>query len=111
MTGPKAVRIKDDGSRQRLLEGRPATSGMKSGYVKLEEGGSVGRHSTKEREEALVIMEGEARVCCEGSEPLMAKAESVVYIPPDTPHDVINAGRGPLRYVYVVSPAGERLSG
>ena len=100
---PIIVRLEGGEKYQRLLGGEPATRGMKSGNVTLKPGESVGEHSTSGREEAIIILEGEAEVTC-GSDKLAAGADTLVYIPPETPHDVRNPGAGPLRYVYVVSP-------
>ena len=64
-----------------LLEGVPQTTGMRSGFVHLKPGETVG-HANK---------------------PFIAPA--FVYIPPATRHNVANTGTGPLEYVYVVAPA------
>ena len=41
-----------------LLNGSPQTSGMRSGFVRLQPGNSVGWHSTGQNEESLVILHG-----------------------------------------------------
>jgi mannose-6-phosphate isomerase-like protein (cupin superfamily) len=100
---PLVVRLSDGGARfQRLLAGAGDTAGMKSGYMTLKPCESVGEHSTENREEALIILEGEARISFDGRAEVSAPAGSLVYIPAQTRHDVRNEGPGLLRYIYVV---------
>ncbi len=89
---------------QRLLPGIPATAGMKSGYVTLKPGESVGEHKTEAKEEAIIILEGEAEVYGEGKILFTVQGPNFIYIPPETNHDIKNSGDKPLRYVYVVAP-------
>jgi len=90
-----------------LLKGVPQTAGMRSGFVRLLSGATVGWHTTGEHEESLVILQGQGEALIEGhtNEPFTAPA--VVYIPPATRHNIKNTGREPLQYVYVVSSAKE----
>ena len=78
---------------------------MRSGLVVLATQKSVGRHSTGQNEEVLIVLEGKGEMLFSGR-PLVAGAgQSRVYCPPRTVHDVKNTGHGVLRYVYVVSAA------
>lgn len=88
-----------------LLRGRPQTAGMRSGFVRLKAGESVGWHTTGTNEESLVILHGrgEARLEGQSSRPFVAPA--FAYIPPATRHNVTNTGEEPLEYVYVVAAA------
>ena len=88
-----------------LLIGAPATVTMRSGYVVLGPGQSVGRHSTGRYEEELVVLEGTGRLIIRGGPELALNGRSVAYSPPNTEHDVTNTGATPLRYVYVVAKA------
>ena len=90
---------------QSLLRGRPETAGMRSGLVVLAPGAALGKHNTGAHEEQLIVLEGEGEFRIEGAEPLAINGESTVYCPPHREHDVVNTGRGPLRYVYVVAEA------
>ncbi len=100
----KIAALRGDERYQRLLAGIPETEGMKSGYVVLQPGESVGAHSTAEKEEAIIILEGSLRVVVDGKPSCTAKRGELVYIPPQTVHDMTNAGADPARYVYVVAP-------
>ena len=88
-----------------LLEGVPQTAGMRSGFVRLQPGASVGWHTTGQHEEELVVLRGEGSAVIEGqaAQPLVAPA--IAYVPPNTRHNVRNTGKEPLEYVYVVAPA------
>jgi hypothetical protein len=88
-----------------LLQGIPQTAGMRSGFVRLKPGGSVGWHTTSQNEEALVVLRGRGEALLEGQPGRALEAPMLVYIPPATRHNVANTGDEPLEYVYVVAPA------
>ena len=87
-----------------VLSGPPTTVGMRSGYVVLAAGASVGRHSTERYEELIVVLGGAGELRLTGRSPLALREGAVAYSPPNTEHDVINTGTAPLRYLYVVAP-------
>lgn len=91
-----------------LLSGVPQTAGMRSGFVRLKPGRSVGRHTTGRHEESLVILRGEGAALIEGQPKRSFAAPHFLYIPPATLHNVENTGRDVLEYVYVVAPAAKR---
>ena len=91
-----------------LLRGAPQTAGMRSGFVRLKPGQSVGWHATGQNEEALVILHGQGEALLEGQSKRTFTAPELVYIPPATRHNLENTGSGPLEYVYVVAPAKAR---
>ena len=90
---------------QQLLGGPPQTGGMRSGRVVLKPGEDMHRHSTKGNEELLVFLQGKARLLL-GTETVAMEAGQVLYIPPQTEHEVHNDGPDDLRYIYIVAPAG-----
>jgi quercetin dioxygenase-like cupin family protein len=96
---------KSDNGILPILTGPPETVTMKSGYVVLEPGRSVGKHSTEHHEEMLIILEGQGEMLFDDGSKLELKARTALYCPPDTEHDVRNTGTGTLRYVYVVANA------
>ena len=87
-----------------LLQGEPQTAGMRGGFVRLNPWEAVGWHTTGEHEEALVILHGSGEAQVEGQEPMKIESRMMVYIPPQTRHNVQNTGRELLEYVYVVAP-------
>ncbi len=92
-----------------VLRGPPATVGLRSGYVVLTPGTSVGRHSTEEYEELIVVLGGVGELRLTGQSPLALREGTVAYSPPHTEHDVFNTGKVPLRYLYVVAPSRHQV--
>ena len=91
-----------------LLKGEPQTAGMRSGFVRLAPGVSVGWHTTGQNEEALVVLRGRGEARLEGEPARSFTAPTLVYFPPATRHNVANTGNETLEYVYVVAPAKAR---
>lgn len=88
-----------------VLIGPPQTVKTRSGHVVLAPGKSVGRHSTEDNEEVLVIFEGTGEFTVEGGPTLKMSPDVILYCPPGKFHNVTNTGTGPLRYVFVVGKA------
>jgi len=88
-----------------LLKGAPQTTSMRSGFVRLKSGETVGWHTTGGNEEALVILHGQGEALIDGQASQKFAAPMLVYIPPATCHNVKNTGKELLEYVYVVAPA------
>jgi len=86
----------------------PQTSGMRSGFVRLKPGETVGWHTTGQHEEALVVLHGTGEAQIEGRASLAVASEMLVYIPPATRHNVKNTGDILLEYVYVVAPIASK---
>jgi mannose-6-phosphate isomerase-like protein (cupin superfamily) len=91
-----------------LLHGKPQTAGMRSGFVRLAPGETVGWHSTGKYEETLVILKGRGEALIKGRAGMPFEAPHLVYIPPAAEHNVKNTGSQFLEYVYVVAPAGSQ---
>jgi quercetin dioxygenase-like cupin family protein len=107
-TDPRAKVIKADVHGQdyvRLLGGPPETCSMRSGAVTLQPGQTIGWHSTRANEEAIIVLEGEGTLLLNKDQNLSLRAGEVAYCPPETEHDVRNSGSGVLRYIYVVAKA------
>jgi quercetin dioxygenase-like cupin family protein len=86
-----------------LLGGPPDSVSIRSGYVELAPGDSVGLHSTEDYEEMIVPLSGCGQLISPGADPLPITNNFIVYNPPHTPHDVMNTGDVPLRYIYIVT--------
>ena len=102
---PQTLPLKCPGGDCPLLQGIPQTAGMRSGFVRLKPGASVGWHTTGQNEESLVILRGRGTALVEGQPGHPFEAPMLVYIPPATRHNVTNTGDAILEYVYVVAPA------
>jgi quercetin dioxygenase-like cupin family protein len=87
-----------------LLKGAPQTTGMRSGFVRLKPGATVGWHTTGKHEESLVILHGQGEALIDGQAKQTFVAPAFAYIPPATRHNVLNTGSDALEYVYVVAP-------
>jgi mannose-6-phosphate isomerase-like protein (cupin superfamily)/predicted enzyme related to lactoylglutathione lyase len=94
-----------DAGHQELLSGPPASVGMRSGLVVLAPGKSVGKHSTEEHEEMIIVLEGHGQMILSDGKKVDVNPQAVAYSPPGTEHDVINTGSELLRYIYVVASA------
>ncbi len=101
----KIVKLEGQERYTRLLAGLPQTRGMKAGLVVLKPGEEIGEHSTEEKEEALVILSGQAEIFCAPCPAQIVPADSLVYIPAQTKHNVKNIGSQTLKYVFIVTPA------
>lgn len=102
---PLALSLQCPGGDCPLLRGVPQTAGMRSGYVRLKPGETVGWHTTGKNEESLVILTGRGEARLEGQPVRAFSAPALIYIPPNLKHNVANTGQGMLEYVYVVAPA------
>jgi len=91
------------GNFQRLLAGPPETHRLKSGYVTLKKGEEVGAHSTIGKEEVIVVLGGKGKAVFKKLPSRIIEKDSLLYIPPDTEHNIKNIGSHPLRYVYVTA--------
>jgi len=78
---------------------------MRSGFVRLKPGETVGWHTTGQNEEALVILRGEGAALVDGHPNQTFAAPALAYIPPVSRHNVQNTGKEQLECVYVVAPA------
>lgn len=76
--------------------------GMRSGFVVLNSGKSVGLHNTEYKEEAIIILKGKANISY-GSKSTTVREGSFIYVPRNTFHNVENVGNVPLKYVYVTT--------
>ncbi len=86
-----------------LLGGPPESMTMKSGAISLQPGQCVGKHNTGDKEEILVVLEGEGTLVIGENKRQKMSVDTVQYIPPETDHDVINTGPSALRYIYVTA--------
>ena len=88
-----------------VFSGPPETVTMRSGSIVLAPSKNVGRHTTGNNEEVLVVFSGSGEMRLGDGTILNLKPYVILYCPPDTEHDVFNTGSEPLRYVYLVARA------
>jgi len=88
---------------KRLFGDSRKKKGLSSGFVTLKRGKSVGLHTTGKKEEIIVVFEGKAQIDIKGKH-LILKEKTMLYIPPNTLHDVKNIDARPLKYLYITAP-------
>lgn len=83
----------------------PESRSMKSSKVVLSPGEEVGEHVTERKEEIIIVLRGTATIVKENKNFRVCETESH-YIGEGIKHNVINATKKPLEYVYVVNLLG-----
>ncbi|MCX5687414.1 MAG: cupin domain-containing protein [Candidatus Omnitrophica bacterium] len=104
----KNVKLESGAKYQRLFNKDSGTSGMKSGHITLKEGEEIGEHSTNDLEEALVILKGNGQLVINNEKVIDFEADTVLYVPSGTIHNVKNIGKEILEYIFVTSYASEK---
>jgi mannose-6-phosphate isomerase-like protein (cupin superfamily) len=84
--------------------GAGKSAAMHSGRVVLSPGKDVGKHSTGDHEELIIVLSGEGELEVTGIGRTKIRAGMVAYNPPQAEHNVINTGKEPLAYIYIVAP-------
>ncbi len=87
---------------KRLLGSSSIKGGLCSGFVSLKKGESIGAHSTKKKEELLIVIKGKGSADIEGRK-IYLKEGQVLFIPSNTLHDIRNYSARLLAYVYVTA--------
>lgn len=99
----KVIALESTAKELPILNGPPETVSMRSGLILLQPGEAVGKHSTGQHEEVLIVLEGSGEMRFHDGTHLPVEARHAIYCPPETEHDVVNTHSTPLRYVYVVA--------
>lgn len=93
-----------DSTEYQSLFKSPKTCGMHAGRVYLKGGDECGQHSTLDREEMLVFLAGKGQAVIGEDKTIEVGTGKVLYIPPQTPHNVKNVSAEPLIYIFCVVP-------
>jgi len=105
----KIVKLEFNSKYQRLFNRNSGTCGIKAGHVILKKGEEIEEHSTNDKEEALVVLKGKGRLVINKKENLDFEDSAVLYVPPETIHNVKNIGKGILEYIFITSNAKQKL--
>lgn len=105
MNKPFIELLDDKAEHQPLLTGAPQTGGMRSGKVKLLPGQNCGAHSTGINEEMLIFLSGQGQAIIGNGKTLEVGEGKIIYIPPQTIHNIINNSNEPLVYIFCVASA------
>lgn len=103
---PFIATLSEKTKHQLLLRGTPQTNGMRSGRVFLPPGRDCGEHSTESNEEMLVFLSGLGQAIIGKDKILEVGKGKIIYIPPQTVHNIINNSDEPLCYIYCAAPTG-----
>ncbi len=101
----KIVKLVSGSKYQRLFSPDSGTCGIKAGHVILEKKEEIGEHSTSGREEALIILKGKGQLIINKEDCLDFEDNTVLYVPPQTTHNVKNTGNRTLEYIFITSNA------
>jgi quercetin dioxygenase-like cupin family protein len=101
---PKVIVLDPQGKDcLRLLGGPPETSTMHFGLVTLHPTKNVGKHTTEDYEELVIVLAGRGEMRITEGEMLVCTKGEVAYCPAHAEHDVYNIGPKELRSIYVVA--------
>jgi len=101
--GARLVKLESGERYQRLFSKESGTFGVKSGHVILKPGENIGVHSTNAKEEIIIILKGRGEAIIGKKDILRIDKDSVLYIPPDTNHDIENTDSDVLEYIFITS--------
>ena len=99
----KLIKLESKEKYQRLISKELGRYGIKAGHIVLKPGGTIGEHSTDEKEEIIVVTKGKGEAIIGGESILDIDKNFVLYIPPDTYHDIKNTGSESLEYIFITS--------
>ncbi|MDD4980100.1 MAG: cupin domain-containing protein [Candidatus Omnitrophica bacterium] len=100
--GPFVKKLDGRKKFKRIFGKSGKKKGLSSGFMTIKKGDTVGIHNTGGKEEVLVVLHGKAQVSI-ANKHFILKDGIVLYIPPDTLHDVKNIGTRLLKYLYVTA--------
>ena len=100
---PKLIKLESTERYQRLLDKDSGSLGIKCGHVILKPGENVGEHTTAEREELVIVLKGGGEAVVDKEGILKIENNTLLYIPPETLHDIKNTGSNILEYIFITS--------
>ena len=68
----------------------------------MEKDEEVGEHITENREEVIIVLQGQARVFLDGQKRTV-KQNNLIFIPENKNHNLKNVSKETLKYLYIVS--------
>jgi mannose-6-phosphate isomerase-like protein (cupin superfamily) len=93
----------DSTSYQEIFDGEKDSVVFYSGVVTVLPKTSGHLHSTEIYEEMIVVLEGEGQVRVTKQKNLDLKFGNIVFIPPNTEHQVFNTGTKNFKYIYIAT--------
>ncbi len=99
---PFVKELADNSEYQSLIK-PPKTYGLHSGRVYLLPGADCGRHTTGPQEEVLVFLSGTGIAAIGDNQELKIGQGKILYVPPQTIHNIKNTSDKPLIYIFCVT--------
>ena len=103
---PFVTELADNTEYQSLLK-PPKTHNLHSGRVYLKPGSDCGQHTTGSNEEMLVFLAGQGQATV-GEKTFAVGKGKIVYIPPQTAHNIINNSNEPIVYIFCVASTSNK---
>jgi mannose-6-phosphate isomerase-like protein (cupin superfamily) len=97
-----------DSTKYQSLFKPPKTHGLHAGRVYLAAGSDCGQHTTGINEEMLVFLSGQGQAIIGKDKIFNVGKGKILYIPPQTAHNIINNSNEPFVYIFCVAPTGNR---
>lgn len=88
---------------KKILSKEKDTKNFSCGLVVLKKGEEVGEHTTQNKEEIIVVLEGEVILYIEGQRFKKVKSNSLIYIPQNVKHNVVNKTKRLSKYIYITT--------
>lgn len=101
---PFIVELANTTEYQSLLK-PPKTNNLHAGRVYLKPGTDCGQHTTGINEEMLVFLSGQGQAAVGEGKIFEIGKGKILYIPPQTEHNIINNSKEPLVYIFCVASA------
>jgi mannose-6-phosphate isomerase-like protein (cupin superfamily) len=84
---------------------QPQVSGLAVGMAIVDPGQSTDGHAHPTEQEMIFCVSGRGEITI-GSEKVAMQPDTLVLIPPGTPHQAVNTGSEPLKALWVFVPDG-----
>jgi quercetin dioxygenase-like cupin family protein len=83
--------------------GKEQAATLRSGLVTLQPGQDVGPHNTESYEEMIIVLEGEGELETDLTGRIKIARGQIAFNPTNTQHNVINTGKTPMKYIYIIA--------
>ncbi len=99
----KVINLAKFKKSKKVLSRAKDTKNFSCGFVVLKKGEDVGEHTTEEKEEIIIVLQGEVEVYIEGKKYKKLKSGNLVYIPQNVVHNVKNNTSKVAKYLYITT--------
>ncbi|MDW8056323.1 MAG: cupin domain-containing protein [Elusimicrobiota bacterium] len=100
----KVVNLEKYKETKKVLNRQKNSKNFSCGFVMLRKNETVPEHSTENKEEIIIVLQGKAKLVVDGKKSKTLYANSLAYIPPNVKHFVTNRNSKLLKYLYITVP-------